>query len=206
MVPFERQAAELLTSAAPAVDRATAEVRFEREGDYWTLRRGTAPPHRLRHSKGLQYLAELVSHPDKERHALDLAGARTGGPGPVSPDLGPQLDATAKAAYRRRLEDLREEQAEAETFNDPERAARAQEEIDALAGELARAVGLGGRDRPVGSAAERARLNVTRGLRSAIARIEAVDPELGHHLDTTVRTGQFCKYEPGPNPPFTWSG
>ena len=30
-----------------------------------------------------------------------------------------------------------------------------------------------------------------------IRRIEVVHPELGRHLDRTVRTGTFCVYEPG---------
>lgn len=62
--------------------------------------------------------------------------------------------------------------------------------------ELSRAVGLGGRDRRAASAAERARLNVTRVLRAAIARVEAALPALGAHLDRSVRTGIFCAYEP----------
>ena len=37
--------------------------------------------------------------------------------------------------------------------------------------EMARAVGLGGRDRRAGSAAERARLNVTRAIKSALQKI-----------------------------------
>ena len=57
------------------------------------------------------------------------------------------LDTQAKAEYRARLEDLRADIEEAEAFNDPERAARAREEMDFIAQELSSAVGLGGRDR-----------------------------------------------------------
>ena len=48
-------------------------------------------------------------------------------------------------------------------------------------------------------AAERARVNVTRALRTAIDRVTEHDPGLGHHLRTCVRTGTFCAYEPGPD-------
>ena len=65
-------------------------------------------------------------------------------------DAGPALDSQAKAEYRSRLEDLRAEIEEAESFNDPERAARAREEMDFIAHELSAAVGLGGRDRQRG--------------------------------------------------------
>ncbi len=83
-----------------------------------------------------------------------------------------------------------------------DRAARAQEEIDALAQELARAVGLGGRDRTTGTAAERARVNVSRAIRAAIARIAEGAPSLGHHPSTSVRTrGPLCLHpRPGRDP------
>lgn len=81
-------------------------------------------------------------------------------------DAGALLDAQAKAAYRRRLQDLRADADEAEAMGDGERAARARQEIDALAHELARAVGLGGRDRRAAAPAERARVNVSRAIKN----------------------------------------
>ena len=59
-------------------------------------------------------------------------------------DAGALLDATAKAAYKTRLDVLGAELEEAEGCNDPVRAANARAERDFLVGELARAVGLGG--------------------------------------------------------------
>jgi hypothetical protein len=38
-------------------------------------------------------------------------------------------------------------------------------------------------------------------MKAAIGRLEAEDPALGHHLRTSVRTGTFCVYHPGPDPP-----
>jgi hypothetical protein len=64
------------------------------------------------------------------------------------------LDGAAKAAYRRRLGELGDSLEEARDWNDPERAARIEAEIDAVTGELARAAGLGGRDRRLPSQAE----------------------------------------------------
>jgi hypothetical protein len=83
--------------------------------------------------------------------------------------------------------------------------ARAREEREVIGHELARAVGLGGRDRPAGSAAERARVNTTRAIRGAIRRIEESDPSLGRHLDRAVRTGAFCAYDPSPQDEVTWT-
>jgi non-specific serine/threonine protein kinase len=116
----------------------------------------------------------------------------------------PALDARSKAAYRGRLEELRDDQEEAERRGDLERAARAREESDFLARELAAAVGLGGRDRRAPSDAERARVNVTKAIKSAIARIGEQSPALGNHLARTVRTGTFCSYVPDPRLPATW--
>jgi len=113
-------------------------------------------------------------------------------------DAGPQLDEAAKRAYRDRLAELDAEVAEAESWNDPERAARAREEIAALAGELSRAVGLSGRDRKAASASERARQSVTKAIRDALRRIREEDVALGEHLARSVRTGLYCSYDPDP--------
>ena len=188
----------------------TAAASLAVDGDLWAVRMGGTTA-RLRDTKGLHYLAELVRHPGVERHVLDLAALTEGAP--VEPglqrrflgDAGPMLDERAKAAYRRRLLDLREDLEEAEAFNDTERASRRRAELDALAAELSRAVGLGGRDRRAASAAERARLNVTRALRAAITRIDEAIPDLGAHLDRRVRTGVFCAYEPTPGDAIPWA-
>jgi tetratricopeptide (TPR) repeat protein len=52
------------------------------------------------------------------------------------------------------------------------------------------------RGRRVGSASERARVNVQRRIRDAIRRIENHHPGLAKHLDRSVRTGTYCTYEP----------
>jgi hypothetical protein len=77
-------------------------------------------------------------------------------------------------------------------------------ERDFLVGELARAVGLGGRDRRAASHAERARLNATRAIRAAIANLGRASPSLGRHLAATIRTGRHCCYAPGPRAPIDW--
>ena len=102
------------------------------------------------------------------------------------------------------LRELEEDLAEATSWADPVRAARARQEMQFLADELAAAVGLGGRDRKTGSAAERARVNITRAIRAALSRIRAHSPALADHLDATIHTGTFCSYAPDPRaPPIT---
>jgi tetratricopeptide (TPR) repeat protein len=178
-------------------------------GGSWTVACG-ATVFRLRDTKGLRYLAELIEHPGVERHVLDLveladpteangAGARQ-----KLGDAGPLIDTQAKAAYRRRIEQLREEVHDAETFGHYEKAATLQREIDALLGQLASALGIGGRDRRAASGAERARLNVTRAIRAAIARIEQWDESVGAALDRDVSTGYFCRYQPQQGSGVRW--
>jgi tetratricopeptide (TPR) repeat protein len=200
-------------AAAPAQGPAGAVLA--REGDVWRLDY-EGRVLRVRDAKGMRHLALLLANPGIEFHAVDVATAAEGGAAPAAEsaeglavragtgDAGPALDSQAKAEYRSRLEDLRAEIEEAESFNDPERAARAREEMDFIAHELSAAVGLGGRDRRAASAAERARVNVTRALRREIRRIADEDAGLGRELETTVRTGTFCAYEPDPRRPVAW--
>ena len=91
-----------------------------------------------------------------------------------------------------------------ERFNDTGRATKNREEIEFLTEELARATGLGGRDRKAASAAERARANVTMAIRAALKRIAEQSLSLGHHLAATVRTGKFCSYTPDPRLTISW--
>jgi hypothetical protein len=177
---------------------------------------------RLRDAKGLRHLARLLAHPGREFHTVDLEAADRPAAPPVpvgSPgraegdqlavradlgDAGALLDAPAKAAYQARLGELRVELEEAEGANDPVGAARARAELEFLVGELARAVGLGGRDRRAAAHAERARLNVTRAIRAAVANLARANPALGRHLAATVRTGRYCAYTPDPRLPIAW--
>jgi tetratricopeptide (TPR) repeat protein len=180
-------------AAASSPPRSLAQcLAFLAEGEYWTVSAGESVC-RLRDSRGVQMLAELVANPGREYHVLTLSGA-------VDEvdrgDGGEALDAAAIADYRARLEELDEEIAEAEAWADGARLARAREEREAIGSELAHGVGLGGRARRSGGAAERARTNVQRRIRGAIRKIEEAQPALGAYLDRTVRTGTFCTYEP----------
>jgi tetratricopeptide (TPR) repeat protein len=209
---------QLVASATPAVEMAGPEMgsagTIRREGDYWTIAFGD-DTFRLRDAKGLRYLARLLAEPGREFLALDLVGDAAARPvgRPMGTDglnqggfngTGPELDAEAKSAYRRRVRDLQEELTEAESWNDAPRADRAREEMDFVARELARAVGLGGRDRTVGSPIERARLSVTRAIRQAMARIAQNSPSLGEHLETAIHTGTYCVYRPDSRLALTW--
>jgi hypothetical protein len=181
-----------VTPVAPAPDLPFTMVP---EGEYWAVSHGGAT-FRLKDSLGLQYLARLLADRGKEIHVLDLVSERRGGAAePIDVgDAGEALDEEARASYRARLEDLRETLAEAESFGDDTRAARAREELEFLGSELSRAVGLGGRARRTGSPAERARIAVQRRIKNALGRIEECSPALAAYLSRTVKTGNFCVF------------
>jgi len=114
------------------------------------------------------------------------------------------LDSRAKDAYRRRLAEIEDDIEQASAIGDTERAAQADAEREFLVRELARAFGLGGRERRAASASERARAGVTRAVRHAITRIGEHHPQLGEHLDRTIRTGTCCAYRPDPRDSAGW--
>src|SRR5262245_23954063 len=119
-------------------------------------------------------------------------------------DAGEMLDEQAKVAYRRRLSELRAEVEEAKALGHVERAEHAEEEMEALTRELARAVGLGGRNRRAASAAERARQSITKAIKSALDTIAQSDATLGALLSRCIKTGTFCAYQPAPDFPLAW--
>ncbi len=216
-------------SSKPSTVRPIVHSIYRREGEFWTV---AYAGHivRIRETKGLGYIAHLLRHPNIEFHALDLfagigaanlsadeerrrassldlreeemerAGLRRG----IPEDAGEMLDLEAKVSYKRRLVELRELLDDAREIGNTERAAELEDEIDALTRELARAVGLGGRDRRAGSVSERARLNATRAIRSAIERITEKNAVIGELLGRTIKTGTFCSYNPGPATAIEW--
>jgi hypothetical protein len=229
---LERQAARMILDgiqAAPSVappehlehhdapdEQPVASVNvFRREGDYWSIV-FEGRTVRVRDLKGMRYLARLLADPGREYHVLDLVAAETGSdaqgasshaaglPRSALGDAGEGLDAQAKDAYRRRLAEIDDDLEQARAIGDAERAAQANAERDFLVQELARAFGLGGRDRRAASASERARAAVTRAVRQAMTRIAEHHPQLGQHLGRTIRTGTYCAYVPDPRTPADW--
>src|SRR5262249_42749722 len=156
----------------------------------WTVR-GFGEEIHVKDSRGVQMIARLVEEPGSELHVLDLAGAA----GADGGDAGPILDEKARRQYRARLVQIAALRGEAESLGDRGRAERANAEIEALTAELERALGLGGRERRVGAASERARTNVQRRIAHALEQIRAASPRLGEHLAATIRTGTYCAYE-----------
>lgn len=185
-------ATAILESLGPAPTPSARPARAEaltlvREGEGWRLSLG-ATSIVVRDGKGVVYLDVLLRAAGQEVHVLDLTGNGESG------DAGPMLDERAKTEYRARIGALRLEVDDATEDNDLGRAERARTELEVLTAELARAVGLGGRDRRAGSVVERTRINVQRRLRDVVRRVTELDERLGRHLDENLRTGVYCSY------------
>jgi len=194
---------------------APEEYLFLRQGDYWVIRYQGQVAF-LKTSRGLQCLSLLLHHPGREFHVSELLGLVLGKPAvSASPsqvrglsqstsDAGPILDGQAKAEYKLRLQNLREDLEDAERDGDAARAEQARTEIEILLQQLALAVGLGGRDRRTGSEAERARSAVTKRIKDAINKIGEAIPSLRRYLAAQVRTGYFCSYNLCQEHPVAW--
>jgi hypothetical protein len=219
--------------SAPVPLDVPVEALLRRQGKMWRFDYSGRVIH-VSDTKGVRCLAVLLNAPGQEIDVLMLEDAqRAQAPlrvqDAVAAEAGlsvrdapnaalVELDAPAKEAWKGHLEGLRRqideldgEIAEAQEWNDPERAYRAQTDRDVAAKELAtlmaeyrKAVGLGGRDRPVGSDVERARFRVTKAIRDAIERIGEEDPQLAYELETSVATGARCRYRPDPRRTVTW--
>jgi len=210
-VRFASEAARAVAKALPAGTPTSGVVRLE--GHFWTIAYGGRVV-RLRDVRGMRLLAHLLYNPGREVHVVELGQALDGpGGGGVTvrdPGLSVQRglgaapgspDARAYAAYRRRVGDLRGAIAEAEGNGDAAQAAAFEEELAALAHEIAQ----GHRGRQAASHVERARIAATKALRHALELIAETHPDLARHLAHSVRRGTWCVYAPDPRVPMRWS-
>ena len=218
--------ANILSELPERLSRAgsgTSYIAFVCSGEYWTIGYDGAQ-FSLRDVKGLSYIQRLLQNPEEEFHALDLLSRQGTDAASVDStteivaqlrnradvtvrglgDAGEMLDQEAKLQYRRRLHELGEKLEDLREKGAHDRAAEIESEIDFIQHEVARAVGLGGRNRRAGSTAERARLNVTRAIKSAIEKIALRDSTVAKLLDSSIRTGSFCSYVRDHNNQTNW--
>jgi non-specific serine/threonine protein kinase len=195
---------------------------FKRTGIFWSVRFAGAPGT-LDDLRGVEYIACLLEHPGEEIHVLDLvhrvsrrthpnssavARAIAGQPAEMGFAIA-DLRAGSSSADRAELERLRaalhdaeEDLAEAESNNDPERAAQCKATIQWIEDDITARYGRGGRPRRGDSAEQRARTAVYGAVRRAFAHIEQQHPALHQHLKQSVKQGHYFSYRP--DPPTAW--
>jgi tetratricopeptide (TPR) repeat protein len=216
---FERAKAAGQAAPVGAAEVTLATYVFRRDGEYWSINYPGSATMRFRDARGMRQIAFLLARPGEEVSVFDLvsSGDRKNGARPRPDavaredevrshlgDAGEVLDARSRQLYRDRIRELREQAEEARACNDILRASAAEHEIDALSAELQGAFGLRGTPRHVASHAERARVSATRTVRDAIRRIAEQHPQLGYHLEHTIKTGRFCSYDPPPEARIPW--
>jgi pimeloyl-ACP methyl ester carboxylesterase len=117
----------------PSTPAATQGV-FRKEGEFWTIA-CSGEVFRLKDVRGLAYIASLLGHPGEELHVLSLASKAGGSQDDLAEGVaeeqatqsnlpvgqlgnaGEMLDAQAKASYKRRVTELREQLQEARERN-----------------------------------------------------------------------------------------
>jgi hypothetical protein len=192
---------QVQVSSPVQVARAHSPAAASRNGATWELTFAGAIG-RVSDSKGMRDLAALLATPGTELHVTDLSGGSP--PRSAARTRGDNvLDRRALADYKRRIDELDADLAEAEAHHDEGRTAKLAGERDFLLNELSAAAGLGGRPRRLGDDVDRQRKAVRARLRDAIERIEQAHPDLGRHLARAVRTGTFCAYDP--EVPIEWT-
>lgn len=182
--------------------------RFRREADYFEVEYAGRTLH-LKDSKGLRYLALLLSFPDRDFAVMEmlrlidgattddasLAEAFDAGLTSHRRHDGSSLeDRRSLEEYRRHWRDLSEQLADAERDHDLGRVAAIREQLEAFERLVRSATAPGGRSRRFTDEAERARQAVQKAIAGCIRRIRRGHPRLADHLETHVKTGSTCCY------------
>jgi hypothetical protein len=166
----------------------------------------------------MSYIARLLSHPGREFHSLDLAQDRAITEGPANHDqlarLLPdeasgnglsiedlnvndaKLDDRARREYPESIEWLRKQRETLRPSDQQKHIAQIDDDIAQIEAALRTATGLGGRRRTFNSSTERARKSVSRNIHRSLKTVGDFHPQLHRHLETCLRIGAFCSYNP----------
>ena len=146
--------------------------------------------------KGLNDLAKMLGHPEKQFHCTELMGSG------LEAIAEPVFDEKARRSYQKKIHELQEEIRWSENNNDLQRSINLHAEYDQIVDHLTSSLGLKGKIRTSHDNLDKTRSAVTWRIRNAIQKIEKVHPMLGKHLAAAVKTGIFCSYVP--EKPVKW--
>lgn len=197
-------------------DTPHADNTFLKQADTWRVcHSGRAIV--LGHTKGMLYLAFLLSHPNEDFLAADLfeaieqerrdtASARptmsaaemaelqleVSGPS----DAGTAIDGRTRREVRQRISELKEQEEDVTQLGDTTALLPLREEREELEDYLAAATGLGGRLCTAADDYRRIRQRVYMNVKRAIRRLEKHHPELHTHLENSIKTTPLFAYRP----------
>ncbi len=189
-------------SVQASTDNEQVQGQMIKTGDFWIISLDNRKTT-IKDTKGAKYLAEILRNLGKDIHVLKIIETcdQKQLDNETEIDL---LDPKARTQYKNRICHLDKEIQEAQSNNDLGRLENAKNEKIFIQEELTRSLTLGGRSRKFTNTVERARLNVSRAVRAVIRNIQIMDPALGHHLETHIRTGRYCRYIRDPKHPIKW--
>jgi hypothetical protein len=213
------------SEAQSTVTTSMAEENiFRNEGDFWKIIYRGERIRPLKDAKGLRYLAILLQNPEHSFHVLDLVRLVNGSDNSIKEsysrmskerlaeeelnlsnfgDAGQVIDARALSKYKKEIRDLEEDINEAENNNDFARLAMLRGEKEFLEQHILAATDPNGRIRKMDGDSGKARKAVYISLKAIIEKIHKKHPELGQHLQNSIKTGFFCSYLP--DKPISWA-
>jgi len=193
---------------------------LKKKGDYWHVVYKGNNVGSVQHSKGMAYIACLLSRPKRDFNAVDLYRANNkaavpgrsirneqeydqddmgenkpaGRPGPE-----PIADRESLEECRKELQGLRAELERAKQNNDEAEQNRVQDQIDELGAQLkllTRPDGKNGTPRTFINDSTRAKDAVDKAIKRAIKHIAKYSKDLERHLTNTIKTGSVLAYQP----------
>ncbi len=162
---------------------------FKKKDNVWTFTY-LKKTVQLTDAKGFGDIARLLENPGKQFHCNELIG------GGIVEHQTEVFDEKAKREYQRKILELQEDIRSAEENNDSGQLTLFQHEYEQLLHHLESSLDLRGKKRYFQRSNDKARSAVTQRIKGSIKKFEKTHPELYKHLRLSVKTGNFCSYEP----------
>lgn len=180
----------------------TISYQFVKKGDVWEVAYEETRTS-IKDINGMTYIHILLSHPNNEFRAFDVAQMAEGRGGEHYQDDGGEVaDHEYLMKYGEKINHLKERLEEAITFGRHEDQELLEAELENLLGFEPQLKGQGGRARRTNSTTERSRNIVRKAVNRALESIREKAPELHHHLKNSVQLGTRCVYRP--DRPIDW--
>lgn len=197
---------------------------FRKEDDFWKIIYQGERLRPIKDAKGLRYIAILLQNPEHSFHVMDLVRLVNGSDNPIKEsysrmsrerlskeelnpthfgDAGQVIDGKALSEYKKEIKELEEDIDEAENNNDYARGEMLRKEKEFLEQQILAATDLKGRIRKLDDGSDRARKAVSVSIKASIEKIRKKHPELGQHLENSIKRGYHCSYLP--DKPISWT-
>lgn len=206
------------TAETPALPAISSTYQFKLTGGFWTAHFGDEAGF-FPDGKGSQYIARLLSNPNKWMSSLELIGGsrmdmeacrsfefvenlENEEDIPAGDSAQEALDERARSEYGQKLLELSDELEKAREMQDTNRVEQLEAEYDAVKVQLRAALRLGAKGRPLGTpAAKKATESVRKVLHRVYGKMAASMPSLVRHFRQNIAHEDVAYiYRPSPTP------